>query len=306
MRPMVTTVPPPVFEITQTFPELAALRARATGGDLPGALASLSQRRGPDADAHTTASRVLAEAPGLDAPLEQYLADHPDDREAGTLLAHRAVIAARGAPDAGVHLRRAEELLIRLCARDPTDAAAWHLRLVTARGLGLGAAESRRRFERLHAIDPHHVAGRRELIFGLTPAHGGTWDDVLFIARGFSAASGAGDPGCVVVATAHLVHWLDETGGGETTMLREPDVVAELEEAAARFLDAPCPAPYGWVSAHSEFAVALGLARRRGRSSRHFQALGPAMSAPVWAIAHQHHADLGTIRDLALAEGRRR
>ncbi|NEE53474.1 hypothetical protein G3M55_53870, partial [Streptomyces sp. SID8455] len=46
-------------------------------------------------------------------------------------------------------LRRAERLLIGVCADEPAYALAWMYRLTTARGLELGASEVRRRYDRL-------------------------------------------------------------------------------------------------------------------------------------------------------------
>ncbi len=165
----------PVTDLTEDFTELAELRRRAVGGDLVGALADLTSLRANHADDHSLASLVLAETDGIDGPLDRLLAEHPWDREARGLWAHRAIVSGwairtgRQAQDIGAEqfaafherLRAAEQVLIRLCAEDPADVHAWCLRLITARGLELGHGESRRRYDRLRAVDPHHVVGQR-------------------------------------------------------------------------------------------------------------------------------------------------
>jgi hypothetical protein len=52
------------------------------------------------------------------------------------------------------HLRRAEQLLIEVVAREPANAMAWALRVTTAMGLELGQSEARRRYDRLAASYP--------------------------------------------------------------------------------------------------------------------------------------------------------
>jgi hypothetical protein len=312
--------PSPVTDLTEDFAELADLRRRAVGGDLVGALADLTSLRANHADDLSLASLVLAETDGIDAPLDQLLAEQPADREARSLWAHRAIVTGwairtgRQAEDVSEQqftafherLRAAEQALIRLCAEDPADAHAWSLRLVTARGLELGLGESRRRYDRLRAVDPHHVVGQRAFLQVLCPKWGGDWDQVFALAREVSSAARPGSLETTLVVNAHLERWLEEQGGGDRGYLVRPEVLSEIERAADRFLAAPCPSAFGWVVPHTELAVLFGVAGRRDRSAAHFRALGPALAETPWAYASAHHELLEGIRGAALAVGGRR
>jgi hypothetical protein len=74
------------------------------------------------------------------------------------------------------HLRRAEQLLIEVVAREPANAMAWALRVTTAMGLELGQSEARRRYDRLAASYPHHFSGQARLLQQLCPKWSGSWD----------------------------------------------------------------------------------------------------------------------------------
>lgn len=319
-RDMASIVPVPRLTREEIFPELHDLRQRAAGGDLPGALETVRGYRARGSEPHLAAVTVLAEADGLDDALERHVQAAPHDAQARTLQAHRAVHAGwtirshAAAEHVSTeqlaafqdHLRRAEQQLMRLCAEDPANDYAWYLRLAGARGLQLDLSEARRRYERLRALDPHHVVGQDQMLQTLCPTWGGTWDAVFGLVREVTAGAADGSVEWALVPRAHLERWLEESGGTDRAYLARPEVVAEIEAAADRFLAAPCPAAFAWVEAHTDFAVALGLASRRGRSAAHFRALGSALGAQTWSYASAHHEDLDRIRALALAEGRRR
>lgn len=316
---MASTVPPPRIGLPETFSDLADLVERAST-DLDEVLTRLAGLRAHDVSDHAIALGLLATVPEVDPPLAGRLHARPDDREARTLHVARSL---RTAWDVRGHaagdevdperftlfydtLAAAERELLRLCAEDPTDAAAWALRLSTARGLVLGASESRRRYERLRAVAPHPVAAQREYLQQLTPKWGGSWEDVEAFVDVVVAAAAPGSAEHALVPHAHLTRWVDEHRHEGTARLAAPRVVEALEAAADAYLAAPCPSRYAWLAAESDFAVALGLAGRRGRAADHFERLGGAIDAEVWSLVRDHHDDLERIRTAAQAKGRRR
>lgn len=311
---MSVSTPPVQTDLAEVFPDLMTIRARAQGGDLPGALAEVRARTTGLAEDVVTVAELVAEAEGIDEDLAAHLRDHPDDRLARTLDAHRTILAAGSAvdpaastrADSAVGLATAEQALIRLCAEDPGDRYAWYLRLVTARGLGLGWSESRRRYRRLSVIDPHHAPAQRQILRSLQPRWGGSWEAAFGFAREVSAHAADGSVEGALVVTAHLDRWLAHGGDGERDYLLQPEVIVELEAASDRLLAVPPPSMYAWVVPHTEIAVLLGVAGRRVRATQHFSALGTALAEGPWAAAARYDEDLQTMRAPVLAEGRRR
>ncbi len=301
---MTAVVPPVVTDPAALFPDLARLRDAAAGGALDTVLDALAARRDRDPDEHAELSAVLVRTDGLDAPLEQYVADHPGDREARTLWAHRTIASSGHAAAPGdVDLARvadAERWLLRLCAEDPTDPHPWTLRLATARLLGLGAVETRRRYARLAEVRPQHVAAQRWMLEGLGPRHGGSWEESLAFARRVASDAPDGSPVGALVVAAHLARWAEESGGGNPYYLARPEVVGEAESASDRWLAAAGPESIATIRPHTELAVALGLAGSRARAAAHFRALGPVVAPQPWQLATQHVERLLRLRESAL------
>lgn len=316
---MADPAPPPVTDLATVFPDLERIRRRALAGDLVGAvddIAAVGDRRSPD---QGVAWDVLARSEGLDAVVAARLAEDPHDHAARTLEAHRLLLAAEeaaGEPGTEVtadgfalvhdRLRRAEQVLLRLCAEDPTDPQPWVLRVWSAAQLGLAPGEARRRYARLHALDPHHAVGQRHLVRALVPSPGGSWDAALGFAREAAAAAPAGGVENTVLAAAHLTRWRLEGSGRERGYLRRKEVLAELEEVADRFRALPCPSQHAWVQPHTELAVLFGVAGRTDRARTHFRVLGDVVDATAWSAAGHHRDALARVRAEALAEGRAR
>ncbi|NHA69181.1 hypothetical protein [Phycicoccus flavus] len=316
---MSSPVPPPRFDLAESFPETGEPAARAAQ-DLPGALALLTARRPRGGAEYGVALDALAAADGLDEPLDRHLAEHPDDTEARVVRAARVVRRAwelRGTePGAQVGaerfdaffalLARAEQDLVRVVVAEPADTAAWGLRLSTARGLALGTSEAGRRWRHLRAADAHDVRAQREYLQHLTPKWGGDWGRVDAFVGEVTAAAAPGSAEWALVPYAALTRWYDDHRAEGTSAMRWPEVVTGLDAAEQSFLAAPTPSRYEAVLAHTDFAVALGLAGKRGRSAAHFAQLGPSLAPGTWALGADHRSDLENIRASALAEGRRR
>ena len=177
------------------------------------------------------------------------------------------------------YLRRAEQLLIDVVADDPGCALAWYLRITTARGLELGQAEARRRYDRLAEHRPHFFAAQAQLLQQLCPKWSGTWDAVHAFARECLKDAPAGGLGAGVTAHAYIEHWLDLDGGADDALLRDPDSIAELRDAARRLVGAPVLGRgYHRPTAHGGFAFLFGELRRPADTTPHFDVLAACPS----------------------------
>jgi len=200
------------------------------------------------------------------------------------------------------YLVQAEQLLIEATARDPGEPIAWTERLTSAMGLSLGQSEARRRYDRLGRRVRDCFQAQKGLIQYLSPKWGGTYEMMHAFAHECLDAAPPGALNGAVVADAHIEHWLklnwDGQGPGDVYMAT-PAVQADLVAAAARSVLHPDYRPvYGWVSAHSAFAVAFSLGGNHVAAAPHFRALGP-FGAPSYIGASGFAAH----RDLALLVG---
>ncbi|MBP0456635.1 hypothetical protein [Streptomyces montanisoli] len=292
-------VPPPAGPQSDpyvTTPALVPLRSAAQAGDWAATRRFLT---GLGDDDQAYAVRMLTEIDDTEAYLERAAAENPDDPLARTLVAARYVVVGwnirtHSRPQyvsrdqfTRFHewLRRAEELLIGICADHPSYALAWNARLATARGLELGQSEARRRYDRLAAHHPYYFASQRHLLQKLCPKWGGTYESLHEFARTCADAAPPGSLAGALVADAHMEHWLelDEPADGE--YIASPEVRDELTEAAARSVLHPDHRPGFWdVTCHSLFAMALSTGGHHAEAAPHFKALGERFDRQPWGF----------------------
>ncbi|WP_432134985.1 hypothetical protein [Streptomyces sp. bgisy154] len=293
----------PTFDPFDNVPELVPLRTAARAGDWPAVRAHLTRLE--SADQLVTAASALAEVPGVETFLEKAAADLPADPLPRTLLAERYIQIGwqvRGRATAEhvsreqfdrFHdwLRRAELLLIEVCAEQPAYAPAWTARLLTALGLGLGQAEARRRYDRLRAHHPHPYAAQSRLLQQLCPKWGGSWEAAHAFARECAVAAPDGAVNAALVAQAHLEQWLDLEDLEGRAYLRGVPVRDDLRNAAQVSVLHPAHRP-GWdsVGAHSAFAMAFSLGGHFADAAPHFAFLGDRASDHPW----RYLSDAGT------------
>jgi hypothetical protein len=203
------------------------------------------------------------------------------------------------------HLRIAERVLIDVTARHPESVRAWSWRLVTARGLELGQSETRRRYDRLAAHNPHHYPAQLELLQQLCPKWGGTWGAAQGFARGAMESATPGSHSPALVVMAHLEQWV---GLGRGTVasgyLKQSSVVDEISgAAAASVLHPDYRRRFGWVNVQGVFAMAFSLIGDNARASVHFSALGHHASNVPWEYFDDTAAEFEKRRASALAVG---
>ncbi|MFJ8582502.1 hypothetical protein [Micromonospora sp. NPDC093277] len=277
-----------------------------------------------DADAATATHLVEAAAQwgGLDSFLRLRLRDEPQDQLAQTLLGathlrigwriRTGAMADQVSADRFArfhdHLRRAEQLLIDVTARWPDDVAARTQRITTARGLQLGQAETRRRYDRLARHRPHHLPAQLGLLQQLCPKWGGDWAEVDAFARSCVEATPPGAPHGVLVAQAHIERIIEYADRRAFRVyLRSPDVAQEIQAAADRSVRHPdFQHTIGWVSVRSTFALVFHVMGEHTAAREQFDALGPH-GDPFFFGYLGHPADrFVQARDEAYAKGRAR
>ncbi|MFJ4780394.1 hypothetical protein [Streptomyces sp. NPDC088762] len=312
----------PVFAPADRIPALAALRECLHRQDWDAVTAAYQAL--PDENDRAVACRALSRS-GSDVFLNRVAAADPRDPlvrswQADRLIhagwavrtAHRAQhVTHQQFTDFHAHLRRAELLLMDVCAEHPEFALAWYLRIITARGLELGPGETRRRYDRLAEHHPHHFSGQQQLLQQLCPKWGGTWEDAHGFAEECAKASPPGSPNGALVATAQMEQYLEMSEKGGTrpaeTYLRQPDTHARLREAAEHSVLHPDSRSdaYAAVSAHSAFAAVHCAAGRHAEAAPHFRALGDHADDSLWGYfgSYDPEAEFVRHRKTALRKG---
>ncbi|QJT03530.1 hypothetical protein G9272_27295 [Streptomyces asoensis] len=285
----------PTFDPYDNTPELIPMRTAAQAGHWPTVRAYFA---GLDSvDKLSSASSLLADIPGVENFLERAAAESPGDPLPRTLLAERYVYIGwdirSGARAQDVSrdqftqfhdwLRRAEQLLIEICAEHPSYAPAWTARLMTARGLQLGQAEARRRYDRLSAHHPHHYRAQVQLLQQLCPKWSGSWEAAHGFARECATAAPDGSNSGALVALAHIERWLDLDSGEDAAYMRGLPVRDDLRNAAQVSVLHPAHRPdWNSIGAHNAFAFAFSLGNHWEYAAPHFAFLGDRASESPW------------------------
>ena len=279
-----------------TVPEYAALRDALAAADGPGLETLLLGLAPPDA---AYAIALMSEVDGIEGFLTEFVEDRPGSSVARTALAMRFITLgwrARDAlaPDATAEeelatfrpwIAHAEQQLITVCAHRAPYAPAWGARVHTARALGVGPSEARRRYRHLFELSPDDFPGHVDMLRYLK---GYTTDEeahafVRAAVRGAPAGSHTG----ALVALFHIERWA-AVGGGERGRERlvAPGVLDELRAAAEQSVLHPqhVPSPIG-VQAHSAFAMAYWLAGWEHAAAVHLRILGNRASEYPWNFA---------------------
>jgi hypothetical protein len=180
------------------------------------------------------------------------------------------------------HLEQAEAVLAELTADAPHNPNAWALRLMTARGLEVGIAETQRRYEMAARHHSHHAGAQLQLLQRLCPKWGGSFEASHDFARRCLETSPAGSSSGVVVAMAHIEQWM-ASGSGRALYMHRPAVRRELVDAARHsVLNPSYRRGLRWVVDHNIFAMALSLAWERRAAAAVFRALGRYADVQPW------------------------
>ncbi len=301
-------------EYVELYPDLEAFADATRSRDWP-RLRQLIEALPGDADACVPLV-IAAEVRGGERFFAEVLRAEPDSVPARILLGSRLIIQAweaRTAYSASFvsnaqaevfheRLHRADEVLAEAVDRDPANAAAWSFRVTTARGLGLGLAEARYRYQRVAASGPHHFYAQQSMLQHLCPKWGGDLDTMHAFARDAMIAAGPGGLSGALVPAGMIEHLLTLNKPGQMAYLRSPHVVPQLEAAATwsvmnpNFHQSP-----GWLWAHNVFAymwVAVGLP---ARGKVHFDIADRRAGKHPWDALPDPNESYLSIRKRAMA-----
>ncbi|WP_328749727.1 hypothetical protein OHT57_30405 [Streptomyces sp. NBC_00285] len=288
---------PLVIDPFDAVPGLAPLRDAAWDGDWVATRAFFEKIPSAEAEDASFAATLLAGVERTEWFLEKAAKAEPADPLPRTLLAERYIHLGWRARGRGLAkdvpwdqaelfqdwLHKAERLLIEVCAEHPAYVPAWTARLATARGLSLGQSEARRRYDRLAEHHPHHVEAQSRLLQQLCPKWGGSWEVAHAFAGECASAAPDGSHAGVLVAEAHIEHFIDLEGAQATEYLRNISVRDELHRAArASVLHPDHPRDWHWTGDHSTFALAFSLGGHLTDAAPHFAALGDTASESFW------------------------
>lgn len=292
------TYHPPVLALTsgahgRVHRELGPLDKAAGTGDWSTLSAALDATTDPSD--RTFLINRIADTPQCQNWLPR-VAD--DDPVAAVVLAQREVVLAWDArsgrriehvgAEAYAEFHRllvsAERRLTGVIAEHPDLGDAWVVRLTTARGLGLGTSEARRRFARVQVLAPGDFWAHASMIQFLCPKWYGSWEEVLDFARDAATGAPAGSPLRALPAYVQVERWLELEGGeAGRAYLRINDVAWETVEAATEGPLHPDYAPrYGWIEIENTFAMLFSLAHAYRHAAVHFRRIGDHVTDHPW------------------------
>ncbi|WP_433529413.1 hypothetical protein ACQPYA_24375 [Micromonospora sp. CA-263727] len=315
---MPAPLPPPEFSAAAAYPQVSAGRAALAAGDWPALRALLEEQ---DPHGRTFLVDDVGGTPDAGKFLHDVHTEHPEDPLAGTLLGAYLIGAGwriRSAKRAQYvsqqqfaqfsdHLCRAEQVLIDVTARHPAEVTAWAQRITSARGLEAGQAEARRRYDRLAAHEPHHLAAQTQLLQQLCPKWGGSWERAHAFVRECVEAVPPGAPNAVLVVEAYLeqaLHHGKASVAGE--FLRGQRARAEIHDAARRSIWHPeFRHGWDWVSVRSTFALAFALMQEWTPAAQQYAALGNLGSTWMYEHLGDGAKEFQRFRDKAYAKGGR-
>jgi hypothetical protein len=179
-------------------------------------------------------------------------------------------------------LRMAEDCLQGVIRRDPGNASAWHLLIITARGLQRDLAEARARFDRAVAVEPGHLQAHKQMLQNLCQKWHGSHEQMHAFARESAMGAPEGSPLGQLVAIALLEEALGSDGDIRKHM-RQRSVVTALTEAAERSVHHPAYATTRYQSeGRNVFAMAFALAGQYKAAAEQFQRIGDAVTGFPW------------------------
>ncbi|GAA0316736.1 hypothetical protein GCM10010302_64790 [Streptomyces polychromogenes] len=180
-------------------------------------------------------------------------------------------------------LRQAEVWLNRAAEREPSWVSPWYALQVSGRGLRVGPAEARRRFEAAVRLDPYHLRAHQQQLQQVCEKWGGSHEEMHAFARRSMLRAPEGSPLGQLVAIGHIEHWLSLGGGPGREYMRRSWTTASLGEAAERSVLHPdAERGAGWLQGCNTFALAFSLAGDKWAARRFFELTRGAVTEFPW------------------------
>jgi hypothetical protein len=276
----------------QGDPTALALRAAAGRGDWDAVRAVLAQVG--DVNTRSFYLSLVAETPGAEKWLAEAVQRDPGNALALLVQGHRLIawgweargyttsVTRSGAKAFLERLHQAEAVLGEVVVRSPGDADAWNGLLTISRGAGQGLDTSWQRFGRAAAVSPGHVAAHRNMLQQFLAKWGGSNDMARRFAVDTAGAAPEGSPLTALVPEAHIEIWVDGHGG--LKHIRNPEVIGEIRQAAARGVGNPAYRPFiGDAALHNLFARAFMNAKLPAEAAPFFRTSDRRVVESVWA-----------------------
>jgi hypothetical protein len=278
----------PDFRLRAAYPEVAAAEDAIRAGDWPAFRACYDAV--PKWQGRQLIMGAANEVAGSETFLKSVIERDPEDLVATTMYANRLInigweirtdkrakyVSAEQFAAFHKYLREAEQILIWVCARDPSFVPAWTNRLATSRGLELGQAETRRRYDHVARHDPHNMSAQNSLLQELCPKWHGSLEAMHAFASERAAAAPPGAHNAVLIVDAHVEHWASLPNTESETYFDRPNVRQEIMAAAERSVLHPdFDRGMGWVYPMSMFALGFCLISEWTLAKRCFLELGP-------------------------------
>ncbi|MFB6530011.1 hypothetical protein [Streptomyces sp. NPDC056399] len=180
-------------------------------------------------------------------------------------------------------LRAAETWLYEAAEREPLWVSPWYGLQVTGRGLQVGQATARRRFEATVRRDPRHLQAHQQQLQQVCDKWGGSHEEMHAFARASAFGAPGGTPLGQLVAIAHIEQWLSLDAGEDAAYMGRYEVRASLHEAADHSFRHPDFVREGsWIQVLNTFAMAFSVAGERDAARECFRATEGRVTEFPW------------------------
>jgi hypothetical protein len=180
-------------------------------------------------------------------------------------------------------LRQAERWLYEVAEREPGWVSPWYFLQVSGRGLQVGQAVARRRFEATVRRFPHHEPAHTQQLQQVCAKWSGSHEEMHAFARASAFGAPAGTVLGRLVAVAHIEQWLDLDPGEDAAYMRSPEVAESLRRAAEHSYRHPGFVREGaWLSTLNAFAMAFALAGELAAARECFEATEGRVTEFPW------------------------
>ncbi|MFB6519221.1 hypothetical protein [Streptomyces sp. NPDC056401] len=276
-------------------PDVRRVREAAAASDWTGVREVLEAR--PESDDRTELLWAVGDTAGVERWIVPVLEADPDASLPRLVAGVRHISwgweARTGARAADVsreqfevfhsRLQSAEEWLYEAAEREPRWTSPWYGLQLTGRGLQVGAAAARRRFEATVRRDPHHLGAHQQQLQQVCEKWGGSHEEAHAFARDSAFGAPAGTQLGQLVAIAHIEQWLSLDSGANDAYMRGPEVAASLREAADHSFRHPdFVRRAGWAQVLNTFAMAFSLAGDREAARECFHATQGRVTEFPW------------------------
>ncbi|CAL9530579.1 hypothetical protein SUDANB121_04047 [Nocardiopsis dassonvillei] len=283
-----------------TDPMLRAAAEEAEGGDLAAALPLLAESR-QDPEARASVAEVLGRAAADRIDDLGDLLDTADRADLmlwlGNALLNRALRVSGGPAErkaAEATLDDARRALTAAAELRPDDAAPWAALQTVAMGAGADREEKDRLWRETRDRAPHLFAAHMVRVRTLSPARGGTAEEMFAFAGAAADTAPAGDPLPAVLALAHAEFLRSEQKRftaegmfgfvvGQAMGRLHGEAVTELFGLARGWAGGAVPHPRD-VQAHHLFAWAFHRAGLTEAARWHLSAVGNLYCEIPWGF----------------------